>query len=107
MTDFDSYLFLNASPIGLKAITMCRFSLHLFTKNVNNARGEKSAFLSSEAATIAGRTISMMSAFSSVANRLGTSPVFSKLSISSRNDSYNNNDSRKYKYRINSATLLR
>lgn len=30
---------------------------------------------------------SMISAFSSAANRLGTSPVFSKLSMSSRNDS--------------------
>ncbi len=43
-------LFLNASPIGLNAITTCKFSLHLSTKKANNVNGENSAFLSSEAA---------------------------------------------------------
>ena len=77
----------NASPIGLNAMTTCKLSRHRLTKNANRARGENSAFLSSEAAWAGPATASMISPFSSGANRLGTSPVFSKLSISSRNRS--------------------
>lgn len=36
----------NASPIGLKAIIICKFSLTRFTKKANKARGLKSAILS-------------------------------------------------------------
>ena len=36
-------LFLNASPIGLNAMMMWRFSRTLFTKKANMAKGEKSS----------------------------------------------------------------
>ena len=49
-------LFLKASPMGLKAIMMCRFSRQRLTKKANSASGLNSAFLSPDAAWAAGRT---------------------------------------------------
>ena len=51
--------FRKASPIGLKAMMICRFSLQRVTKNANSASGLKSAFLSPAAAWAAGRTAYM------------------------------------------------
>mmetsp|Transcript_7047 Transcript_7047/g.26633 ORF Transcript_7047/g.26633 Transcript_7047/m.26633 type:complete len:341 (-) Transcript_7047:3498-4520(-) len=73
---------LNASPTGEKHNTVCRFRRHSFTKNLNfSADG---AFSSTPAFFARTVTKSAICATSSLAKRLGTSPVFKTLFMSSR-----------------------
>jgi len=74
-----------ASPIGEKHSTICKFFLTLSMKYRYIYAGVPSFDLPS--AFAATRIFSKTSAFSSAANKLGTSKVFSKLFMSSTNDS--------------------
>lgn len=77
------HLFLNFSPTGENAKTICKFSLTLLTKNLS-----KTSLESYNPYSFAnGLTSLIISSMSSVAHKLGTSPVLRTLLISSKNDS--------------------
>ncbi len=79
-------LVLSFSPIGLKHKTMCRFILHLLTKNSHNYIPEMFNFYFS---AISLTSLSKFS-LSSAGYKLGISPILSKLLISSKNFSWTN-----------------
>ena len=74
----------NASPTGLKASTTCKLDWQRSTKNLYCSAG---VFSWRFICLAAPRHFSARTAFSSDANRLGTSHVLSKLLMSSTNDS--------------------
>lgn len=78
---------LKLSPIGDMARTMCNCILALSTKRLNNATGLPSVCKLLSFCLSIPRIFSQISAFSSLGYRLGTSPEFSRLLTSSRNDS--------------------
>ena len=80
-------LVLKASPMGLMASTMCSWSRHLWMNMLNSATGEPSVCLLLSRWRSSWRILSQISCFSSIGKRLGTSPAFSRLLMSSRKDS--------------------
>lgn len=80
-------LFLKLSPMGLIVKTTCSCSLTICTKKLNNATGLPSVCIDLSLCRSNCRIFSHNSAFSSFVNKFGTSPEFSKLLMSSRNDS--------------------
>lgn len=77
------HLFLNFSPTGEKASTICRFSLTNYTAYLSNTSLE-SYNLASLAKGLMSDIISSKSSCNQI---FGTSPVFKILFISSKNDS--------------------
>ena len=77
------HLFLNKSPTGENASTICKFSLQVCTKNAYTY-----SLLSPLLASLALAPISsQIDTFSSYGKRFGISPEFKRLFISSRKDS--------------------